>query len=147
MGFNSRINRDLLIGWFPNLAADAEFKLTSPSTPVYNCIAWAMGFTDRWVDHFIAPGHWWPKGVQRDDTCQSLFDAFVALGFEPTDVYDYDSNYDKVMLYGYQGRWKHAARILEHNIEHSKFGECWDVAITSFKMMSMEQHTLACNAL
>ena len=126
MDFNTRINRKILIDWFPNLAKDTVFKLTSPDTPVYNCIAWAMGFTDRWVDHFSAAGHWWPQSVEKDDTCQSLLNAFLALGFEPTDNYNYNASYDKVVLYGYDGKWKHASRILVNNIEHSKFGALWD---------------------
>ena len=126
MDFNTQLNRNTLINWFPHLATDNYFELTSPSTPVYNCIAWAMGLTDRWVDPFSAPGHWWPDGVKKSDTCESLINAFIALGFEQTDNYTYDSTYDKVVLYGYNGKWKHASRILKNNIEHSKFGEYWD---------------------
>lgn len=126
MDFNTQLNRNTLISWFPNLATDTSFSLTSPCTPIYNCIAWAMGFTDRWVDHYAAPGHWWPNGVIKNDTCQALITAFITLGFEQTDDYNYDSKYDKVVLYGHKGKWRHASKILEDNTEHSKFGEYWD---------------------
>lgn len=55
---NSSVNREALISAFPNLRNDASFKILSPQTQVYNCIAWAMNFNDRWVDIAEIPGHW-----------------------------------------------------------------------------------------
>lgn len=49
MDINSEENRKKLIELFPLLADDPNFKLESEATDVYNCIAWAMGFNDRWV--------------------------------------------------------------------------------------------------
>ncbi len=35
-------------GYFPNLNVDAAV-VTDEATPVYNCIAWSVGVTDRWI--------------------------------------------------------------------------------------------------
>ena len=43
------------------LAQDVNFKLTSRATYDYNCIAFAMGVDDRWVDCADLPWHWWPQ--------------------------------------------------------------------------------------
>ena len=40
MGESAEIIKDLKQA-FPGLKADKNFKLTSPATPNYNCIAWA----------------------------------------------------------------------------------------------------------
>jgi hypothetical protein len=34
--------------WFPNLNVDAAV-VTGEATPVYNCISWTVGVTDRWL--------------------------------------------------------------------------------------------------
>ena len=34
---------------FPELKNDLDFKVTSPRTPNYNCIAWAYHHNDRWM--------------------------------------------------------------------------------------------------
>lgn len=66
MALDTSINRTILANVFPDLAKDTNFKILSECTDVYNCIAWAMGYTDRWVDHFKGAGHWWPDGVDRN---------------------------------------------------------------------------------
>ena len=58
MDFNTEENRKVLLGYFPQLSKDQHYELLSEETPVYNCIAWAMGFNDRWVDIYMTPGHW-----------------------------------------------------------------------------------------
>lgn len=71
-----------LIRNFPQLTYDSKFCVTSPVTAVYNCIAWAMGLNDRWVDPAIyIPGHWWPPIPERDLNPDSLVKAFEYMGF------------------------------------------------------------------
>ncbi|HEY7428267.1 MAG TPA: hypothetical protein VH682_28795 [Gemmataceae bacterium] len=42
---------------FPRLNGTA-YRITSPASDVYNCIAWAAGETNRW---------WWPVARTRDE--------------------------------------------------------------------------------
>lgn len=104
------------------LEKDKQFHVNSPETFSYNCIAWAMGMNDRWVDHELIPWHWWPDGVQRNKSKQALQDAFIALGFEETTNPDYENGYDKVALYANLDGWTHAAKIVDSIRYHSKFG-------------------------
>src|SRR5438105_4800270 len=46
--------------WFPNLNVNAAV-VTDNATPAYNCIAWTVGITNRWL---------WPGSTL------ALFDAF-----------------------------------------------------------------------
>lgn len=141
MDLDIRSNRDELIACFPQLADDPHFKITSPQTVEYNCIAWAMGFEKRWVACFVpSSAHdndgmynhirerfvWWPKGVEMSMRKEALVDAFRAVGFEITDNQDYEDEYDKAVLYERDGNWTHASRIISDSVEHSKFGESWD---------------------
>ena len=62
--YNIAEHRQGLIGtgaFGAQLAQDVNFKLTSPATYDYNCIAFAMGVDDRWADCADLPWHWWPQ--------------------------------------------------------------------------------------
>lgn len=107
---------------FPNLV----LQITSPMDPRYNCIAWAMGTQMIWVDHNVVVGHWWPEGIPREDSCRALEQAFRRVGFVDCPGPEYEEGYDKVALYGQNGHWQHASRILSTGLEHSKFGQNHD---------------------
>lgn len=126
MDFDTQQNRECLINFFPNLGSDDKFKVNSPLTDVYNCIAFAMGLTDRWVDIFAYPGHWWPPIEERSENKDSLVKAFEYMGFEICDNADVEDGYDKVVLFCKDEKWTHAARIVANGVEHSKFGKGWD---------------------
>lgn len=127
MDYNTDSNRKTLVGVFgPKLEADPNFKLTSAQTYRYNCIAYAMGMEDRWVDTLNVPWHWWPP-VKKDMSLDCLITAFEYLGFEACGMDDsIENDYDKVVLYQKNNEWRHAARVLEANKYHSKFGESFD---------------------
>ena len=128
MDLNSQINRDELINVFPKLKDDDNFEILSPSTSVYNCIAWAMQYDDRWVEPYVGPGCWWPKGVEQEMTSAALVHAFEAEGFVKTENRNPEEGFDKVVLYKKRDadEWTHAARILSETKEYSKFGQKWD---------------------
>lgn len=108
------------------LKNDAYFYLTSPCTYEYNCIAYAMGMQDRWVDHIDIPWHWWPP-VAKGSTVKHLIDAFRYFGFIECGMDDViDELYDKVALYECNNEWSHAAKVVETGIYHSKFGASFD---------------------
>lgn len=108
------------------LEHDGNFVLKSPASYQYNCIAYAMGMHDRWIDNADLPWHWWPpvsKGWRESD----LVDAFRYFGFEECGMDDtFDESYDKVALYHNADGWTHAARIVGDGLYHSKFGASYD---------------------
>lgn len=144
MALDSQENRQILINIFPSLEFDKLFTIKSQQTQAYNCIAWAMGFDDRWVDYTpdtdIARKKWWPEGVARDYKPETLVAAFEALGFRKCNDDKGETGYDKVALYKvsplinpYTSRtiakegWSHAARVISNNLYHSKMGESFDI--------------------
>ncbi len=139
MDYNTDSNRKTLIDFFGvKLNADPNFKLTSAQTYRYNCIAYAMGMDDRWVDTLNVPWHWWPP-VKKDMSLDSLITAFEYLGFEACDMDDsIENGYDKVVLYQKNDEWQHAARVVEVNKYHSKFGESFDGTHSSGDVLEIE---------
>lgn len=130
MALDTPINRKSLISVFPDLANDVNFKILSDCTPVYNCIAWAMGYTDRWVstETEAGPWIWWPPKAVKAHTPDALIDAFKVVGFELCEDCMPEEGYSKVVLYKKADaeEWTHASRIVASGIEHSKFGSSWD---------------------
>lgn len=108
------------------LEHDGNFMLTSPFTYRYNCIAYAMGMQDRWVDGANLPWHWWPP-VHKGMDVSDLIEAFRFFGFEECGMDDsLDIEYDKVALYCNAEGWTHAARVVGNGVYHSKFGASYD---------------------
>lgn len=108
------------------LEHDGNFILKSPTSYQYNCIAYAMGMNDRWVDSASLPWHWWPP-VNRGMKEADLIEAFRYFGFEECGMDDsIDDGYDKVALYHNINGWTHAARVVGNGIYHSKFGASYD---------------------
>lgn len=128
MALNTTINRATLIKDFPKLSGDPNFYINSPFTFEYNCIAFAMGFIDRWVDiNDKIPGCWWPQNVPSSYEPDSLIKAFEALGFEICDTDETEIEFDKVALYkNYLNKWTHAAKVITPEKYHSKFGSSFD---------------------
>lgn len=117
---------------FPHLnRKNALFVVTSPRDESYNCIAWAMGLNDRWVDPDEASGHWWPVKYNDINTQigqDGLIRAFQTMGFRECDNDNIEKHYDKVALYynPVNNLWTHAARVLSPVEYHSKAGKLWD---------------------
>lgn len=117
---------------FPHLnRKNALFKVTSPRDESYNCIAWAMGLNDRWVDPDDASGHWWPVKYSDINTQKSrevLLKAFESMGFRECANDNIEKHFDKIALYynPLTNEWTHAARVLSRIEYHSKAGKAWD---------------------
>ena len=65
----------------PLLAAEG-YQVTSEPSHEYNCIAYAVGETDRWWSHSTGAGYYWPEHASRTPAIQSLIEAFAGLGYE-----------------------------------------------------------------
>ncbi len=124
----------LLKNQFNELKTDGFFEPNSPQTDKYNCIAFAMGLEDWWVDPYPnVPGHWWPPTVVQDMDPSILIQAFEYLGFEKCENGVPEIGFEKVALYRkYVDSfkrivWTHAAKIVGLDKYHSKLGPSYDV--------------------
>lgn len=108
---------------FPNLKADG-YRVTSPQSLDYNCIAWAAGDNTQW---------WWPDDdafwptANRAVTVEVFVKTFATVGYAPTQSEYLEDGFDRVVLFGKDGRVTHAARQLANGRWTSKLG--YDVDI------------------
>jgi hypothetical protein len=108
---------------FPRLTPE-NHRITSPSTPDYNCIAWSADDTRRWWQ----PGLYWPVQAPEGDYGISVLEqAFAALGYEACDDGRLEMDCNKVALYGLSWFYTHAARQLPTGKWTSKLGKSEDI--------------------
>jgi hypothetical protein len=114
---------------FPRLAKKSN-KVTSNPDKSYNCIAYAVGRTDKkiWPSHH--PDHYWPPGIDRGngDDLAGLLNLFASHGYVRCVDAAYVEGVEKVAIYTLaSGRPTHAARQIGANRWASKLGEWYDI--------------------
>ena len=110
---------------FPRLTAQ-NHRVTSPRDLNYNCVAWAMGITDRRWDPNSAEGYW-PDGVPQDVAVDTFVTLFETLGFETCADSSLEAGHEKIAIYGQADEFRHVARQLESGTWTSKLGDFEDI--------------------
>lgn len=109
---------------FPGLRNSA-FRVTSPATRDYNCIAWAAGDTTRWWWPVFDPDNdaiFWPAGVALEDTLGAFAAAFATLGYSPCADEKPEPGFEKIALFASADVPTHVARQLSNGRWTSKLG-------------------------
>lgn len=122
---------------FPNLRVN-DYKVTSPETPAYNCIAWAAEDQDSfWWPDKEGVG-FWPDGVRRTETAEAFIEAFRTLGYETCSGPDLEPEYRKVAIFFHRllDKPTHAARQCADGSWTSKLGDAQDIEHRSLKAVS-----------
>jgi hypothetical protein len=112
---------------FPKLHP-GNYTITSPATPSYNCVAWAIGITTEW---------WWPDGdptrivwpvnVARALTVESFRDALATVGFVVCSE-DQEVGFERIALFASIASIPtHVARQLPNGHWTSKLGILEDI--------------------
>ena len=108
-------------GEFPRLTL-GNYRVTSPATTAYNCIAWSARDVERWWQ----PGVYWP--LPSDGHGPEVLElAFRSLGFEPCSDAQLELGFEKVALYASGSFYTHAARQLGSGTWTSKLGKLEDI--------------------
>lgn len=112
---------------FPSLTT-GSYIVTSPSTPSYNCIAWAAGEDFRWW--WPTPGiYYWPPSAPFEETIDAFSAAFASLGYEPCGHGEPEDGWIKVAIYASSaGVPTHMARLLSNGMWTSKLGADVDLS-------------------
>ena len=114
-------------GVFPNLVASG-YRMTSPATQDYNCIAWAAGVDSAWwwPDEFHFA--FWPVTVPRTVTLDAFLAAYETLGYIACADGQVEYGYEKIALYGDKNQQPtHAARQVHSGKWTSKLGPSEDI--------------------
>lgn len=115
------------MGDFPRLTP-GSYRIASPPTVEYNCVAWAAGDTRRWWWPDAMDLYFWPAGASREETIEAFIAVFTDLGFEPCDNADPEDGFQKIAIYAnVQSIPTHAARQLPSGSWTSKIGGLEDI--------------------
>lgn len=117
---------------FPNLTNQNHF-IASPQTDNYNCIAWAFGVDNRWMEP-ANPDSYWPFETVSTDPLEAMVLAYQEKGYEKCDSPDLEAGFTKVTIYVSPEGPRHAAIQLESGNWTSKLGALEDI----------QHDTLAC---
>lgn len=103
----------------------ANYRVTSPATTEYNCIAWCSGDTEHWWQ----PGMFWPGVAPPDDFGIGVLErAFLELRYSDCGMNDgWEPGFERVALYGSGAFYTHAARQLSTGKWTSKLGRDVDI--------------------
>jgi len=113
--------------FFPNLIS-CDYAITSPATPVYNCIAWAAGDTEKWWEPDSQNLYYWPPRAPRQYTLEAYICVYELLGFTLCDDTIYEEGIEKIVLYACSNRRPtHAAKQLIFGGWTSKLGQLEDI--------------------
>lgn len=112
--------------WFPNLA-QTEYKITSPRTYDYNCIAWALEEDDRWWSP-ISDEYYWLEGAPKEWTLDTVIQTLEMLGYELCNNPYPEPEFQKIAIYTLSdGEPTHIARQLPSGRWTSKLGDWEDI--------------------
>lgn len=115
---------------FPNLSK-TDYRIASPQSGDYNCIAWAANEDDRWWEPDPYGRFYWPSDVPREITIEAFIQAFENLGYVPCQDDQIETDFQKVAIYtDPEGIPTHAARQLRSGMWTSKIGKLEDIEHT-----------------
>ena len=113
--------------WFPHLKTTG-YQVTSPASPDYNCIGWAATEDSRWWEPDPQGLYYWPETSPREFTLDAYLQAFLSLGYTPSDTAALEAGFEKIAIYvNTQGKPTHAARQLANGRWTSKLGRSEDI--------------------
>lgn len=105
-----------------------SYRVTSPTDPGYNCIAWAVGDSTGWWWPGDPDKSFWPPAIPRVETIEAFEALFAHLGFTPSPDETPEPGVEKVALFATpDGRPTHAARQLASGRWTSKLGRSEDI--------------------
>lgn len=105
------------------------FRTTSKATKRYNCIAWAAGKDDVWIQPDRYPTgnpdrtYFWPDNVSQKGDLASYIELFEkCFGFEKCEDGNLEKGFFKIALFYSRKMGIHAARQLSDGLWTSKVG-------------------------
>lgn len=120
------LRRNQLLAKYPGLQ-QGHFRITSPTDPSYNCLAFAAYDTRRCWHPSSFGGLHWPDGALADDTLDGWISAYQHLGFVPNTSPDLEEGMEKLAIYADRELPLHVARQLPNGLWTSKLGPREDI--------------------
>ena len=120
---------------FPNLKTNS-YRVTSPESGTYNCIAWAAGDSSQWWWPGPREDDYWPATVPRQETLKSFRAVFQEMGYVECASRELETGFEKIAIFvDSDGSPTHAARQLESGWWTSKLGDYKDIEHASLSAL------------
>lgn len=116
--------RERVLRAFP-LLSGAEWRLTSPATERYNCVAWATGDDEKWW--WPEEPYFWPEGAPFESSVSAFVIVFGLVGYESCESSDLEPGWLKVAIFAKEFGPTHIARQLPSGAWSSKLGSYVDI--------------------
>lgn len=122
---------------FPNLQT-GDWDITSEPDLRYNCIAWAVGWTNRpwWPNDF----GFWPEGIPLEETIGAFVAALGTVGFAICADSSVEEGFEKIAFFAKESIPKHAARQLPDGKWTSKLGQQHDITHSTPEAVAGDQY-------
>jgi hypothetical protein len=117
--------------------------VTSDDDPLYNCVAFAAGVTNRKWWPVFHPDFYWPPSAPKINSIMSFVTAFSTLGYAECDDGAVEAGFEKIAFYVRDGQPTHAARQLETGKWKSKLGDWYDIEHTENAVSSGDYGRIA----
>ncbi|WP_442940975.1 DUF7689 domain-containing protein [Nostoc sp.] len=112
---------------YPNLIVYG-YKLTSPDTIDYNCVAWAAEDDETWWWPDIQHQFYWPLSIPREETIEAFQQAFETLGYEVCQGDALEKGFQRIAIYTNCNKVPtHVARQLPTGKWTNKLGSLEDI--------------------
>jgi len=110
------------------------YKITSPSTIDYNCIAWAMNDNTKWWWPDLYDQYYWPPDISRESDLAAFINIYEKKGYKICKNKNHERGYEKVAIFtGIDNKPTHAARQISKDKWTSKLGNLEDISHHSLK--------------
>lgn len=113
----------------PNLVEHVNYEIKSKRTPVYNCLAWALGI--EWASYNPEPlvaGYVWFPGIEREWSRETILAVLAKHNYREESDDSLESGFEKVAIYDdIHGVPQHFARQLQSGRWTSKVGRLNDI--------------------
>lgn len=104
------------------------YKVTSPASREYNCVAWAVEENTRWWWPDANDIYFWPQNAPRAETLDAFESAFGLLGYERCESTQLEDGWEKIAVFvGSNAKPTHVARQLNNSQWTSKLGSNVDI--------------------
>lgn len=124
---------------YPNLK-NAGYKVTSPDTIDYNCVAYAMEETGTWWWPNPETESYWPPDIPRQETLEAFIQAFATVGYQVCQNAENETGFQKIAIYVLKGKPTHVARQLNNGHWTSKLGSNEDIIHHTLEGLEGEKH-------
>lgn len=129
---------------FPRLN-NLGYRITSPQSNYYNCIAWAARDLNRWWWPDPNQQYYWPEEALRQEVLEAFIQAFSLLGFVRCDNAELEPGIEKIAIYvDSNNKPKHAARQLVSGKWTSKLGRNVDIEHELDGLIGTEYGNVGC---